>query len=288
MILIVDGGSTKAEWVLVDEGKEVKRWRTEGLNPYFRGEEEMRRLLVEEVRPLLDGVVVREGWWYGAGCTEEKKGEMQRILEEGVRTTRGWEVESDMLGAARAMCGREKGIVGILGTGSNSCFYDGERIVKQVSPLGYVLGDEGSGAVLGRLFLGSLLKNQLAEGLKEEWLASVKMEVGEVIERVYRGSFANRFLASVAPFVAAHIEEEGVGELVRENFRAFFRRNVCQYEYERWVTHCVGSVAHYFEVLVREAAEECGVKLGRVEQSPLGGLVKYHGEWVKSRNEVKE
>jgi N-acetylglucosamine kinase-like BadF-type ATPase len=186
------------------------------------------------------------------------------------------EVNSDMLGTARALCGREAGIACILGTGSNSCYYDGKNIVANVSPLGFILGDEGSGAVLGKLFIGSLLKNQLTEGLKETFLDEYKLTPAEIIDRVYRKPFPNRFLATFSPFIAKHIEDNSIQLLVKNAFSDFFRRNVMQYDYRTCKVHFCGSIAHFYRDSLIEAANELQLNIGTIAQTPMDGLVAYH------------
>lgn len=158
-----------------------------------------------------------------------------------------------MLAAARGLCGHEAGIACILGTGSNSCFYNGEEIVNNISPLGFILGDEGSGAVLGKLLVGDILKNQLPPAIKEAFLKQFDLTAPEIIDRVYRQPFPNRFLASLSPFIAQHLEEPGIRQLVLDSFIAFFRRNVMQYDYTQYPVHFIGSVAHCYREILQEA-----------------------------------
>ncbi len=186
------------------------------------------------------------------------------------------EIQSDMLGVARAMLGRNPGIACILGTGSNSCFYDGERIIENVSPLGFILGDEGSGAALGRLFIADLLKNQLPPALKTRFFETTKTTPEEIMENVYRKSFPNRYLAAFTHFLAENLEEDTIQALVHNSFVQFFERNVKQYNYQDFEVHFVGSVAWYFSKILKEAAKTAGVKTGRIEQNPMAGLVRFH------------
>ena len=183
-----------------------------------------------------------------------------------------------MLAAARGLCGYEAGIACILGTGSNSCFYNGEEIVNNISPLGFILGDEGSGAVLGKLLVGDILKNQLPPAIKEAFLKQFDLTAPEIIDRVYRQPFPNRFLASLSPFIAQHLEEPGIRQLVLDSFIAFFRRNVMQYDYTQYPAHFIGSVAHCYKEILQEAAQETGIRIGKILQSPMEGLIQYHSD----------
>ena len=171
MILIADGGSTKVDWCLADQGKMVKRMATLGANPFFRTESDMAGEWRDCLLPALVGYPVEAVRFYGAGCATDEKSEVVRRALASCFDCPDVRVASDLLGAAIGLCGHRAGIACILGTGSNSCFYDGERITENVPSLGYVLGDEGSGAVLGRLFIGACLKGQLTPGLREEMLA---------------------------------------------------------------------------------------------------------------------
>ena len=155
-------------------------------------------------------------------------------------------------------------------------FVDGNKITKNVSPLGFILGDEGSGAVLGKLFVGSLLKNQLKDGLKEEFLKEYNLTVAEIIDRVYRKPFPNRFLASLSPFINKNINEPSVRSLVLNNFKAFFKRNVMQYKYKNQTVNFIGSIAYYYQDIIDEAANQMGIKAGLTLKSPIKGLIKYH------------
>lgn len=278
MILIADSGSTKTHWCLVEHGKLLQEVFTKGTNPFFQSEEEIGN----EVAALVDqlnGNHPDAVYFYGAGCAFPDKIEMviraiRRHLPEAAV-----EVSTDMLAAARGLCGRRAGIACILGTGSNSCFYDGQQIVSNVSPLGFILGDEGSGAVLGKLLVGNLLKNQMAPGLKEEFLEQTQLTPADIIDRVYRQPFPNRFLASLSPFLARHLQEPGVRRLVQDSFCDFFRRNVMQYEgYARYPIHFIGSIAFHYRGVLKEAAEALGLQLGTVLQSPMEGLIAYHSE----------
>ena len=181
-----------------------------------------------------------------------------------------------MLAAARGLCGHEAGIACILGTGSNSCFYNGEEIVNNISPLGFILGDEGSGAVLGKLLVGDILKNQLPPAIKEAFLKQFGLTAPEIIDRVYRQPFPNRFLASLSPFLAQHLEEPAIRSLVLNSFIAFLRRNVMQYDYKQYPVHFIGSVAHCYKEVLQEAAQTTGIQIGKILQSPMEGLIQYH------------
>ena len=277
MILIADSGSTKTQWNVIDRGQLVCEVFTKGLNPYFQTPEEMGEELRSALQPHIPEGPYAAVRFFGAGCTPEKIRSMEHVLVHNLSVGGIVEVGSDMLGAARSTCGREAGIACILGTGSNSCFYDGKAITANVSPLGFILGDEGSGAVLGRLLVGLLLKNQLGEELKERFLSEYGLTPADIIERVYRQPFPNRFLASFSPFITRHLDDPRMRQLVRGAFKDFFARNVMQYDgYTDHPVHFVGSVAYHYQPLLRDTAEGLGLRVGSIAQSPMEGLRAYY------------
>ena len=278
MMLIADIGSTKTDWCVILDNTPIKRIGTKGLNPFFQSEEEIQHELTHSLLPQLPEGTIDSVYFYGAGCTPEKAPTLRRAIADSLPVVGNIKAYSDMLAAARGLCGREAGITCILGTGSNSCFYDGKEIVNHISPLGFILGDEGSGAVLGKLLVGDILKNQLSPAIKEAFLKQFDLTVPEIIDRVYRQPFPNRFLASLSPFIAQHLEEPGIRQLVLGNFIAFLRRNVMQYDYTQYPAHFIGSVAHCYKEILQEAAQETGIRIGKILQSPMEGLIQYHSD----------
>lgn len=277
MILIADSGSTKTDWCMLENGEPVLRFQTRGTNPFFQTEEEIRKEIETGLLPALKDYVPSVVYFYGAGCAFPEKNEMiRRAINQYVPVS--VEVGSDLLAAARALCGDRPGIACIMGTGSNSCYYDGKEIVKNVSPLGFILGDEGSGAVLGKLLIGDVLKDQLPPALKEQFLAQYELTPALIMDRVYRQPFPNRFLAGFSPFILEHLDEPAIWELVTRSFLAFFTRNVKQYDYLELPVHLVGSVAWHYQDILKDIAFDLGICLGTIAQSPMEGLVRYYGE----------
>lgn len=277
MILIADSGSTKTDWCVVDKGQLIRQVFTKGTNPFFQSEEEISTEIASTLIPQLDTHTFEAVYFYGAGCAFPDKIEtVRRAIAAHLQVTNTIEVDTDMLAAARGLCGHEAGIACIMGTGSNSCQYDGKQIVNNVSPLGFILGDEGSGAVIGKLLVGDLLKNQMPDGLKEKFLEQFDLTPADIIDRIYRQPFPNRFLASLSPFVRQHLDEPKVRALVLGSFRAFLERNVKQYDYEQVPVHFIGSVAYYYQEVLAEAATTAGIQLGTIIQSPMPGLIRFH------------
>lgn len=274
MILLADSGSTKTEWCVAQQGKRVKTIFTKGINPVFENEEEITKQLKDNLVPGLEDFSVEKVLFYGAGCAYE---EVNKMVERAVSRLLNVpvEVNSDLLGAARALFGNQKGIACILGTGSNSCLYDGTHIVENVSPLGFILGDEGSGAVLGRLMVGAALKNQLGEGMRDKFLKRFDLTVPDIINSVYRKPFPNRFLASLSVFLKENLDYPEVRTLVRKSFDRFFRRNVMQYpDCHRLRVSFVGSIAFYYQDVLKEVADGRALHIGEIMQAPMDGLVR--------------
>lgn len=278
MILIADCGSTKTDWCLLNDGEVKKRVFTGGMNAVMLTEEEIAGRIADELMPQLGDEPVDSVFFYGAGClAEEVCDNVRRAISQNIPSAKTIEVDTDLLAAARALCGRNPGIACIMGTGSNSCYYDGVKIVENVSPLGFILGDEGSGAVLGKILVGDVLKNQLPPDLCQKFLTKYDLDRLTIIRRVYREPQANRFLASVTPFLLENITHPAIHELVVKSFKAFFKRNVLQYERAQELTvNFVGSIAWYYRDVLAKAAEASGCMVGNIIKSPMDGLIAYH------------
>lgn len=276
MILIADSGSTKTQWSLINKTQEIKTILTKGFNPFYQTEDEISEELVLHLMPELPNELITTIHFYGAGCSfPDKKEVVRKALETHFNGTT-IEIESDLLGAARALFQRNKGIACILGTGSNSCFYDGTSIIENVSPLGFILGDEGSGAVLGKSLVGDCLKNQLPNTLKEKFLSKYGLTPAVILDNVYKKPFPNRYLAQFTPFLLENIAEPSIFNLVFDCFDAFLVRNVMQYELEGLQIGCIGSIAHYFREVLEIVAAERAIVISEIAQSPMYGLVKFH------------
>ena len=273
MKLIADSGSTKTDWCALDNDANVKgRFATQGINPFHMSEDTILGILRNELLPQLDSVrsSIEEIEFYGAGCTVAKISVMKALLSEVFPSAKSVVVGSDMLGAAKALLGSKEGIACILGTGANSCLYDGEKIVSNVSPMGYILGDEGSGAVLGKTFINELYKGGYQDFIKV-FEKETNLTQADIIQKVYREALPNRFLASLSKFIGAHIaEEQWIEDMVVNCFRDFFRKNVRHYNRKDLSVSFVGSVAYYYQIQLKKAAEKEGFVIGKVLRSPLG------------------
>ena len=280
MILIADSGSTKTHWCVVDNAVEFKHIFTKGINPFYQTETEITQEIDLNLIPELKGIVIEKIYFYGAGCSfPEKKAIVSNALGRSFRKVI-IEVQSDLLAAARSLFGDNKGIACILGTGSNSCLYDGREIVENVSPLGFILGDEGSGAVLGKTLVADCLKNQLPAEIKAKLLNEYKLSPELILDKVYKQPFPNRFLAGLTPFLLKNIDEPSVFNIVYTGFNAFFVRNVKQYTMANVSVGFVGSVAFYFKEVLEAAAKANGITISKIEQNPMTGLILYHSKHI--------
>ena len=275
MIIIVESSTTKTEWCLVDGGKVVEKAVTDGLNPFFMS----RREISHCIRLNLPKTFFKRRWkhvyFYGAGCSNDDK---KKIIESSLvaQFKTPTTVESDLLGAARGLLVNEPGLACILGTGSNTCLYDGNNIVKNVSSLGFILGDEGSGAALGRLFVADCLKNLAPQELATQFFEKFDLDTNKVMDEVYNNPGANRTLSSYSYFLGEYLEHEYVRTLVRNEFDRFFRRNIMQYDYKAYPLSFVGLVACTFSEILCEVADEYGVEIKKIIQRSMPAIVKYH------------
>lgn len=274
MILTADGGSTKCDWAVVDD-KSVRYLSTCGLNPFACDDGTIARILDCELMPGVDAARIEAVYFYGAGCIFDGAERIARAL--GGRFVRARiEVESDMAGAARALYGNRSGIVAILGTGSNSCLYDGRRIVSNVPPLGYILGDEGSGANIGRTVVADILKGLAGDNVREMLYEECQTSYARIIEHVYRQPEANRYLAGFARFAARHLDLPPIRSAVERSFDSFIGRNLMQYPVGEYPIGFVGSVAHFFREPLERALARRSLRPQAILHRPIGALAQYH------------
>jgi glucosamine kinase len=276
MILIADSGSTKTSWCLCNKQDLSTRFLlTSGINPYYQDEQEILDVLRKEFTSV--PVFVESVYFYGAGCANPTVNEKVRNALVNWFKAEHAEVGSDLLAAARSLCGRQPGIACILGTGSNSCYYDGTEIIEHVSPLGFILGDEGSGAVLGKNLLADVLKNQLPDSIIDHFYEVHPISQDEIMENIYRKPFPNRYAARFTRFILENIGEPELRKLVIKQFELFFERNVLQYQTVFHLpVHFSGSIAYHFRDILKEVADSRGLQTGKIIMEPMEGLVDYH------------
>lgn len=275
MKLIVESGSTRTEWALVEDQQLIQHAFTEGLNPYFQTRREISRSVRLGLPEVFFKKKLEQVHYYGAGCNSlEKRNTLGASLVAQFKTP--IQVESDLLAAARGLYKMEAGIACILGTGSNSCFYNGKIIVKNVRSGGYILGDEGSGAVIGMKFLSDVLKGLSPAGVTSDFFDKFRTTPNDIMESVYNRPFPNRYLASVAYFLADYMSVDYVANLVTSSFYDFFRRNIRQYDYQSYPTRFVGSLAFRYADPLRDVAKEFGVTVDKIEETAMRGLIDFH------------
>lgn len=280
MRIVFDSGSTKIAAALIDTatGSAEIIELPAGYNALSGQDGDLTALIAGEYRLMNAAPRVRYVYYYGAGCATMDA--CRRVVRElkSLFANSDISVDTDMLGAARAVCGNDPGIVGILGTGSNSCLYDGSQITANVSPLGYILGDEGSGAVLGRLFIGMLFKGQFPTAVHKEFDNRYHLEVTDIITRVYRQPAPNAFLASFAPFIAeCATRYPEVADFLKDEFSRYVRHNLVRYEgFDCLPVHFVGSIARNFRDYLSHALACHGGHIGTVISAPIERLADYH------------
>lgn len=280
--LIADGGSSKVHWAVVDgDGRVKKTFFSKGVNPFVTGEDVIREVFEREVKAELEGMAVERVEFYGAGCRDHGIDVMRSAIRWLVGDGADVVVDSDMAGACLALLGEDAGVACILGTGVNSCYYEGGAIVEKVPSLGYVLGDEGSGAWLGKRVAADAIQGLLPKDLCRDFFSFSGLTGDEIVRRVYRPAYGedapNRFLAGFAPFLSCHIGRVEIRAIVEAGFRSFFRRSVAPYftTSGRDVTvNFVGSIASVFEDVLRDVASADGYVIGKIIRSPMDGLLE--------------
>jgi glucosamine kinase len=275
-ILIADVGATKSAWCMLHNRKK-KIVETQGISPYFLNKEQVEQILENELLPGLKKISPDEIYYYGTGCASAVNRKMIHQAIKKIFPDAKIHVDHDLMGAARASCGKTKGIVCNLGTGSFSCYFDGKKIAKSSPGLGYVLGDEGSGAYLGKRVLQYYLYNTFDEDLRYKFDASYVTTRAEILEQVYKKPFPNRYLASFAMFLAQNRGHYMVENILEDGLNDFFFSHVYKYgESWKFPIHFVGSIAYGFRDVLRELCSSYELELGRILQRPMDGLIEYH------------
>ena len=274
--LIADSGATKAEWCLLNNGKK-KTLFTQGISPYFLNTDQIAELATKELAGHLRKLTVEHLYYYGTGCSNIENAKSIKHALTRVFPEAAVNVNTDLMAAARAVCGHEKGIACILGTGSNSCFYNGKNIVKNSPGIGYVLGDEGSGAYLGKKVLQYYLYDTFDEDLRARFDARFVTTTSEILDSVYKKPLPNRYMASFALFLAENRGHYMIENIVEDGLNDFFFQHLCKYnEVWKFPVHFVGSVAFGFKDVLEQLCGSYQFELGKVLKNPMEGLVKYH------------
>jgi N-acetylglucosamine kinase-like BadF-type ATPase len=279
MILIADSGSTKTDWRLMDGKKEISQVKTKGFNPYYQQIDEMVAEIESELVPSLDTKEVRTIYFYGAGCsTAERQKKVSDALLPYFTNTDIF-VQSDLIGAARALSGNKPGLVCILGTGSGSCRYDGKNIVKNIPSLGFILGDEGSGAWLGKRMVTDYLRGHMPKKCIETINQKLHIDKETILENVNHRPMPSRYLAGFAKFISENADQTYFYQLLFDSFTAFAKNYIIRYpNYDKFNCHFVGSVAFHNQEILQQVARYIGFRIGNIIQSPIDGLTLYHSK----------
>ena len=274
--LIADCGATKAEWCLLNNNKK-KTIFTQGISPYFLDTNQITELLLKELKPKLKNVQVDEIYYYGTGCANPNNARSVKKAVSKVFEKAKIEVNHDLMAAARALCGREKGIACILGTGSNSCYYDGKKIIKNSPGLGYVLGDEGSGAYLGKKVIQYYLYGTFDNDLRARFDAAFTTNTSEILENVYKKPMPNRYLAGFCRFLAENRGHYMIENIIEDGLNDFFFNHLCKYK-ETWTlpVSFAGGVAFGFQDVLKQLCMSYEFEMGKVMKNPMEGLIEYH------------
>ena len=276
MIIIADSGSSKIDWRLLHKDGSIGQTHTVGFNPYYQPIEDLKKSILQSLVPIVKENVTKI-FFYSTGVSSSKNQDLVRdaFLEFFPKTT--VEIEWDLLAAARALCGHEAGIACILGTGSNSCLYDGVKITEQVANLGWILADEGSGATIGKKFLFDYLRKEMPPALAEQFKKRFPFSREEFLEKIYQQEKPSTFLATFSKFIFQHLKEPYCYQLVYDSFSEFYENNVMKYEgYKNLRVHFVGSIAFYYSDLLRQVANDKGVTVKNILEGPIAGLTLYH------------
>jgi len=276
--LIADSGSTKTDWMVASPGKSPFRLHSGGLNPFYQTKEEITDILEKEVFPYITSSI-DQVFFYGAGCADKKTSRpVYDALADTVPSAEIIEVASDMLAAARGLCGNDPGIACILGTGANNAFYDGNTIVHSIGSLGFWLGDEGSGSYLGKTLLVHFLQNELPEELHTQFeTAYPGTNRLAVLEKVYRQPFPNRYFAAFSHFISKNIQHPFIYKLVHDAFTLFTEKYILKHQdAESYPIHFTGSVAFYYKDILKSVLESKNLTAGKILKSPMEALFDYH------------
>ena len=276
--LIADSGSSKAEWCLISNGRK-KTFFTQGMSPYFLTVQQMADIVQTELATKLKNVIVNDLFYYGTGCANPQNARNVKAALKKVFAKADVTVGTDLLGAARATCGHKKGIACILGTGSNSCSFNGKKIVKNSPGLGFILGDEGSGAYLGKKVVQYYLYQTFDEELRGKFEEKYGNSTTDILDHVYKKPLPNRYLASFALFLAENRGHYMIENILEDGINDFFFQHLCKYR-EVWTepVSFVGSVAYGFKDVLQQLCHSYEFELGTVLKNPMQGLVKYHAQ----------
>ena len=276
MVIIADSGGSKIDWRLLKKDGTIGQASSSGFNPYYQPIDHLKKIISEALLPQVSEKVSKI-FYYGTGVSSEKNVQsIQSVFAEHFPQAES-EVGWDLLAAARALCGHEPGIACILGTGSNSCLYDGKKIIGNVANLGWILADEGSGTYMGMQLVFDYFRNEMPESLAKQFHTRFPWSREEVLEKVYQQEKPGAFLASFAKFIFQHLKEPYCYKLAYQSLSDFFENNVMKYEnYKNLKVHFTGSIGFYFSDVLRQVANDKGITVKNILEGPIAGLTLYH------------
>lgn len=277
MILVAESGSTKTDWILINNKNILTSFKTKGFNPYFINSHEIITELNSKTPHNFPVNEIEKVFFYGSGCSSSK---MNQIIFDGLKQffyKSEIKVNHDLLAAARALFKNEAGIAVILGTGANTCLYDGKNIVKNVKSLGFILGDEGGGDYLGKLFITSFLNDELPKEIHDKFIQKFNLSKDQILHAVYKEPHPNRFLASFCEFILELSNNESVLKLINKSFTDLFIKHICKYEnYNKYKIRFTGSIAYYYRDFLKEVASNFNLEIDLIIEKPINRLVEFH------------
>lgn len=277
MILIADSGGSKTDWRLIDKNGKISQVSAPGFNPYYQPIDDLINSLRDNIVPKVNGDCVDKIFFYGAGVSSGKNEQSVKNAFREFFPAADIEIGWDLLAAARALCGHEPGIACIIGTGSNSCYYDGEKIAGNVANLGWILADEGSGAYIGKTILIDYLRDKLPVDLAKSFAVRYPLSREEFLEKVYQEEKPSAFLGTFTKFVFDNLKNPYCYNLVYNSFSDFYENNVMKYEnFQNLKVHFVGSIAYHFSDILRQVANDKGITVKNILEGPIAGLTLYH------------
>lgn len=276
MILIADSGGSKIDWRILSEDGKIDQAKGPGFNPYYQPPSDLQKSIEENLLMRLSGHV-NQVFYYGTGVSSPENVAIVSGILTNYFEGASVEINLDLLGAARSLCGEEEGIACILGTGSNSCSYDGREITKNIASLGWILGDEGSGAYMGKQIVHDYIRKEMPEKLAEQFKARFPLNREEILSKIYQQSRPAAFLGGFTRFIFQHINEPYCYQMVYNGFKSFFEKNVIPYDnYRNLKVHFTGGVAFYFSNILRQVATDMGISVKNISETPIAGLTLFH------------
>jgi len=279
MILIADSGSTNTDWAIVKPSNEIIHFQTIGLNPYFLTEDEIANEILLNFPKRVDSFEINHTYFYGSGCGSGKTKPIVHAALHRLFPKSTIEIDTDLMAAAKALFFNQKGIAAILGTGSNSCLYDGQKIIENLPSLGFILGDEGGSVYLGKLLITDYLNGQIPEDLQQKLSSQFSLNPEIILSKLYKEAYPNKFLSSFGSFLHQNIPSEYVYMLIEKSFSSFFEKYICKYtNYTKFPLRVTGSTGFFFKNQLTTVAQKFGIQIDEVIQKPMDKLIIYHNQ----------